>query len=304
MKRYMIGVSSLVVALLVILALSFVPWKTMGSAQQPIRVVTGLNFYGEVAQQVAGKNGRVTTFINNSSVDPHDYQPGTQQAQQVAKANVVIENGLGYDSWMNKLVSSISKDKQVTVINVAKLMGKKAGANEHLWYQPSTVKKLANALASQYAKIDPQHASTYKKNARAYLRSLAPLNKEIATVKRQVDPHNKQVAVSEPVFDYALENAGYQIMDKHFEKAVEDGNDPSPSDISAIQQAIINHQIAFFVENAQTSDRVVDNLVRLAHQHNVPVLKVTETKPNDKNYTQWMLDQYQALAKVQEEARK
>ena len=123
---------------------------------------------------------------------------------------------------------------------------------------------------------------------------------KIRRIKRQVNPNNNRVAVSEPVFDYALENVGYQIMDKHFEKAVEDGNDPSPKDIEEIQQAIINHQIAFFVDNSQTSDKVVDNLVKLAHEHNVPVLKVTETKPNGYDYMQWMLKQYQALSRIQQ----
>ncbi|GGI63929.1 metal ABC transporter solute-binding protein, Zn/Mn family [Limosilactobacillus caviae] len=300
MKKYILGVSSIVILLLVILGLALVPWKTMGKNQKPIRVVTGLNFYGEVAQQVAGDNGKVISFIDNASVDPHDYQPSTKQAQQVAKANVVIENGLGYDSWVNKLVKSSANHNKIKVINVASLNGKKDGDNEHVWYEPSTVKKLANDLATQYGKINPKHASEYRANAKKYLASLKPLDQEIAKVKRQVNPNNNQVAVSEPVFDYALENAGYQIMDKHFEKAVEDGNDPSPKDIDEIQQAIINHRIAFFVDNSQTSDKVVDNLVKLAHEHNVPVLKVTETKPNGENYMQWMLKQYRALADIQQ----
>ncbi|TGY63751.1 metal ABC transporter solute-binding protein, Zn/Mn family [Limosilactobacillus reuteri] len=300
MKKYIIGISSIITLLVIILGLSFVPWKSMGKSQKPIRVVTGLNFYGEVAQKVAGDHGQVISFIDNASVDPHDYQPNTKQAQQVAKANVVIENGLGYDSWVNKLVKSSSNRNKIKIIDVASLTGKKDGDNEHIWYAPETVEKLANDLATQYGKIDPQHAEDYQRNARKYLASLQPLNEEIAKVKRQVNPNNNRVAVSEPVFDYALKNAGYQIMDKHFEKAVEDGNDPSPKDIEEIQQAIINHQIAFFVDNSQTSDKVVDNLVKLAHEHDVPVLKVTETKPNGDDYMQWMLKQYQALSRIQQ----
>ncbi|MRH08076.1 metal ABC transporter substrate-binding protein [Lactobacillus reuteri] len=300
MKKYIIGISSIIALLVIILGLSFVPWKSMGKSQKPIRVVTGLSFYGEVAQKVAGDHGQVISFIDNASVDPHDYQPNTKQAQQVAKANVVIENGLGYDSWVNKLVKSSSNRNKIKIIDVASLTGKKDGDNEHIWYAPETVEKLANDLAIQYGKIDPQHAKDYQRNARKYLASLQPLNEEIAKVKRQVNPNNNRVAVSEPVFDYALKNAGYQIMDKHFEKAVEDGNDPSPKDIEEIQQAIINHQIAFFVDNSQTSDKVVDNLVKLAHEHDVPVLKVTETKPNGDDYMQWMLKQYQALSRIQQ----
>ena len=67
-----------------------------------------------------------------------------------------------------------------------------------------------------------------------------------------------------------------------------------------IQQAIINHRIAFFVANSQTSDKVVDNLIKLAHENNVPVLKVTETKPNGDNYAAWMLKQYRALSEIQQ----
>ena len=86
MKKYIIGISSIIALLVIILGLSFVPWKSMGKNQKPIRVVTGLNFYGEVAQKVAGDHGQVISFIDNASVDPHDYQPNTKQAQQVAKA--------------------------------------------------------------------------------------------------------------------------------------------------------------------------------------------------------------------------
>lgn len=299
MKKFTIGISSLVAVLVVIIAVALVPWKSLGGQQKPIRVVTGMNFYGEVAKQVAGAHGKVTSFIDNPSVDPHDYQPGTKQAQEVGRANVVIENGLGYDSWMNKLVKS-SSSNDVRVINVSKLAGKRDGDNEHLWYQPAAVKKLANDLATQFGQIDPKHKADYQRNARKYLASLKPLDQEIAKIKRQVNPTNNRVAVSEPVFDYALTNLGYQVMDKHFAKAVEDGSDPSPSDISELQNAIRNHQIAFFVNNSQSSNSVVKNMVKLARQNNVPVLNVTETKPKGKTYVQWMTDQYEALAKIQQ----
>lgn len=278
-------------------------WGNLVSAnsERPIRVVTGLNFYGEVAKQVAGQHGQVTSFINSSAVDPHDYQPGAKQAEEVTKSNVVIENGVGYDNWMNKLVKS-SGNQDAKVVNVGKVVGKKNGDNEHLWYRPTTVKQLANALASQYSKIDPDHAKEYCANAHRYIASLKPLDQQIAKDKQQVNPQKKEVAVSEPVFDYALESMGYQVMDKHFEKAVEDGTDPSPKDIHQLQQAIRKHQIAFFVDNTQASDRVVKNLVALAKKNDVPVLKVTETKPSQKmTYTEWMMNQYQELSKIQKE---
>lgn len=272
------------------------------NSQKPIKVVTGLNFYGEVAKAVAGNQGKVTSFINNSSVDPHDYKPGIKQASQVEHANVVIENGIGYDHWMNKLVKSSDNKKNIKVVNVGSMMGKKVGDNEHIWYQPNTMKKLANKLAKDYGKIDPQHADYYKQNAKKYVASLSQLDQKIAQVKSQVNPQKKEVAVSEPVFDYALENLGYKVMDQHFEKAIEEGTDPSPKDISQIQNAIKQHKIAFFVDNTQATGHTVKNLVKLAKKNNVPVLKVTETKPNQKmTYTEWMMKQYEELSSIQQQ---
>ena len=297
MRKYWIGVSGLIGLLAIVFLLALIPRQNFGRQQKPIRVVASLDFYGEVAQEVAGKYGQVTTIINSAAVDPHDYQPGTQQAREMGTANLVIQNGLGYDHWLTKLVQG-SSNNRVTTIDVARqVAGKKAGDNEHVWYQPTTIKRLTQQLADQYSKLDP--ATYYHRRARAYLQSLQPLDQTIAQAKHGVGT-KRAVAVSEPVFDYALTNLGYQVVDSHFAKAVEDGNDPSPQDIAALQAAIKNHQIAFFVENAQADDRVVNNLVKLARQHGVPVLKVTESKPNGLSYEQWMTKQYQQLIRIQE----
>lgn len=299
-KSYCLGVGSLIAVLLVIFGLSVVPWRSMHQERRPIRVITSLDFYGEVAQKVAGRYGEVTSLIDNAAIDPHDYQPGTKQAQKMEQANVVIENGLGYDHWLTKLTMSAA-GPHCTVIDVGQeVAGKHLGANEHVWYDPQTMGRLADTLASRYGEIDPRHKDYYCQRARQYHQSLAPLNSEIAHIRDRVGS-KRAVAVSEPFFDYALESLGYQVVDPHFAKAIEDGNDPSPKDIQELQQAIINHRIAFFVENRQTSDQMIDNMVRLARHHGVPVLKVTETKPNGTSYVQWMLKQYRQLGRIQQE---
>lgn len=298
MRKYLTGVSALVACLVLIFALSLVPWKSIGHSQRPIRVVTSLNFYGEVAGEVAGRYGQVTSLINNAAVDPHDFQPGTDDARKMEEANVVIQNGLGYDTWLTKLANSTARRHCVHIDVGQQVAGKHDGDNEHVWYQPQLMRHLAYYLAGQYGRLDPRHAGYYHQRAQKYTRSLKKMEKEIALVKRQVGS-KRDVAVSEPVFDYALHALGYRVIDAHFEKAIEDGNDPSPEDIRNLQQAISDHQIAFFVENSQTSDRVVNNLVKMAERNGVPVLRVTESKPNKMTYPEWMLKQYQELAAIQ-----
>lgn len=273
--------------------------QTKQANQKPIRIVSSIDFYGDVAKQVAGKYGQVNSVIQSSAVDPHDFEPTTKNAKMVSKANMVIQNGAGYDQWMSKLVGA--NDKKIIDLRVSEdLLHISSESNEHVWYKPSTMPKLATKLAQQFSKLDPSHATYYQKNATKYRQSLAPLNKLISTLKRNVDQKNKLVDVSEPVFNYALTNLGYQINNEHFAKAIEDGNDPAPADIAKMQADIKQHKIAFLVVNTQESDHVIDNMIKLARKHNVPILKVTESLPKGLNYEQWMAKQYRQLRKIKQ----
>ncbi|MCT4387726.1 metal ABC transporter substrate-binding protein [Leuconostoc pseudomesenteroides] len=259
-----------------------------------IKVVSSVDFYGEAAKAVLGKYGSVTSVITNPNVDPHDYEPSAKVAKEVANADFVVYNGIGYDSWMTKL----AKNDKITSVRVGEdVLGKKDGDNPHLWYQSQTMSKLVTYLSNKFAKIDPKHEAQFKANAKKYISSLKPITAKIDALKANSD--NKKVDVSEPVFDYALSELGYTENNTHFAKSVEDGTDPSPKDIKAMQDDIKNHRIAFFVQNTQASDKTVTELVKLAKQYSVPVLKVTETMPKGKTYSQWMLAQYQQLEDIQ-----
>lgn len=299
MKQKWWGLVALIGLLVVTLVLMLTGWQPSHAKQRPIRVVTSLNFYGEVAQSVAGKYGEVTSFINNEAVDTHDFQPSTKQAQELAKANVVVENGLGYDAWLPQMVKATEGDQ--TVINVGRSVAhKQPGDNEHVWYEPQTMGRLALTLADRYSQLDPAHADYYHRRARQYQASLAPLNQTIREAKANVQSHRRQVLVSEPVFDYALHNLGYEIANPKFAKAVEDGNDPSPQEIKGMQDDLQHGRVAFFVNNRQETSATVRTMLQLANQHDVPVLNVTETKPAQQTYVQWMQHQYEALIRIQQ----
>ena len=254
-----------------------------------INVVSTLDFYGETAKAVLGDNGTVTSIINNPSVDPHSFEATTKTAKQVATADLVIANGAGYDSWVNKL-------QQKQSISVAKLMGVKDGQNEHLWYNPQAMAKLADKLAAVYAKKMPSKKTEFQKNAAKYKQKIQKLNQTLKQIKQAKG--SKVVAISEPVFNYSLDKMGYTISNKHFAKAVEEENDPSYSDIKNLRKQIKTKKIAFFVYNIQSESPIVKNIVALCRKNNIPIVKVTETMPHKQTYFSWMSSQYQQVAKL------
>src|SRR5437899_1473994 len=66
-------------------------------------VVAAENFWGSIAAQLGGDRVQVTSIIDNPNADPHDYEPTTADARDIATARFVIENGIGYDPWAQKL---------------------------------------------------------------------------------------------------------------------------------------------------------------------------------------------------------
>ncbi|WP_281164483.1 metal ABC transporter solute-binding protein, Zn/Mn family [Liquorilactobacillus sicerae] len=267
--------------------------------QRSIKVVTSLSFYGEAAQAVLGNYGQVTAIVNNASIDPHDFQPTTDTAKKVAQADVIIFNGLNYDTWMSKLAANNQQAKLIDVAKVVKLTGK---ANPHLWYRTQTMPALVKSLVKVYSQLQPKHQKYFKRKATAYLQKLAIIQKKITQLK--TNRRKQSVMVSEPVFNYTLNELGYQVADAGFAKAVENGTDPTPAQIKKIQLALKNHQLAFLVQNTQASDQTVLNLVKEARKNRVPILKVTETMPNKLSYRQWMLSQLKQLEKIQQRENK
>lgn len=299
MKRLLAGISVALLAIFAVACGSNGAAKQSSSNGSKIQVVASLDFYGEVAKAVGGNKVSVQSIINNPAVDPHDYEPTTKVGKSVASADLVVASGNGYDGWMDKVVKSADKSKNY--LRVADdLMNKKEGDNEHIWYDPRTMPKLANTLADKFAKKDPADKATFKANAKKYIASLDDLNTLINKLKSKVN--GQLVDVSEPVFGYALDYLGYKVNDDHFSKSTEDGTDYSAKDIHGIETDIKEKKIAFFVNNIQASSKTVNQLVKLAEQNNVPVLKVTETLPKGKNYRTWMTSQYQQLEKIQDQA--
>ena len=294
MKR-IVKISSILFSFITI-ALFLTGCKNQDSQKSnKIDVVTTTNFYAEPAKAVLGNHGKVK-YIVKPGTNPHDFNPKNSDAVLASKATVVVENGLGYDEWMDKLDSN--NGNNLTVINVGKLMNKKNGDNEHIWYDPNTMSKLADKLAATHSKLQPKNKKVFEKNTEAYknkMKKNQTLVKELATKSK-----HQNVAVSEPVFNYSLKAMGYKVIDSSFANAIEKDVDPSPKDLVKLRNDIKHHKVAFFVENIQEENKTISGLAELAKKNNVPVVKVTETVPAGTNYFDWMNSQYQQVKKIQD----
>ncbi len=281
--------------------IAFVSACGAGAGQAPpgtIAVVAAENEYGNVAAQIGGKDVSVTSIESNPNTDPHSYEVSPYVAEEVGGAQVVIQNGLGYDDFMSKIESASSSQTR-KVINVQQLLGlPDSTPNPHLWYDPTTMPKVANALAAEYAALKPADATYFSANAASFVASLKPWLQAIAVFKAQYV--GTPVATTEPVADYMLEAAGADNLTPfRFQADIMNGVDPSPQDVSLQAGLFSQHKVKVFVYNQQVTDALTQTFISDAHSAQIPVIGVYETMPTPGfTYQSWMLAEATALQKA------
>jgi zinc/manganese transport system substrate-binding protein len=263
------------------------------AASAPLPVVAAENFYGNLLAQIGGDRVHVTSILSNPNADPHEYESGVRDATAVAQARLVVLNGLGYDSWMQKLLAaSPRRDRQVVNVG-AGLLHLREGDNPHVWYKLQTFPLLAHVIAADLGKADPAGKGYYAARLARFERSLLPLQTEFAVLRRRYA--GTYVLATERVFGYAAAAIGLHIPNPAFQQAIEDGTDPSPQALAQFEGDVTRHRARLLLYNSQTVSPLVAHMRDLALKNHIPVVGVSETEPPGQDYQQWQLSQLHAI---------
>ena len=286
------------VAVAVVAAAGLLPNTSAASAASgPGKVVAvgAENEYANVIAQIGGPFVSVTAIMSNPNTDPHEFEASASVAEEVGKAQLIVQNGVGYDTFMNKIESATNRpDRQVIVAQ--DLIGVASDAfNPHLWYDPRTMPAVASAVGADLSRVDPAHAAYFKGNVKSFDNSLQPWFNAIASFKK-AHP-GAPVAVTEPVADYMLQAAGADIRTpRSLQAAIMNGTDPSPQDISLEEQLLTKHEVKVFLYNQQVTDSLTATFLSDATKAHVPVVGVYETMPTPGyDYQSWMMAEMNAL---------
>ena len=271
------------------------PGADAGADSRPtVRVVAAENSWGSVAAQIGGRDVTVTSLISRPDADPHLFATDAAEAATLARAQVVVENGAGYDPWMRSLLGANGGNPRIVdVASVLHIRG--SNPNPHLWYAIGRVHAVAAAIATALTRVAPQDAATFRANLARFDASLRPLEATLATIRTRF--HNVGVVYTERVPGYLL--AAAHLDNKTpagFAQAIEDGVDPGAADTVAMQRLLEHHDVNVLLYNVQAVTPVTAQMRALARTHGIPVVGVSETMPaGASTYQQWQLSQLRAL---------
>jgi len=252
------------------------------------------NFYADLIGQIGGPRVSASSLLNDPNADPHEFEASPKAAAAVADAKLVVVNGIGYDDFMQKLLGASTKPDRV-VINVQELLGLKADVNAHIWYDPATMPRVADAVTAALSKLDPQNAAYFAAQKAKYLAAFKPINDKIAQLKAKYT--GAPVAFTEPVAEYLTEAIGLKVLTPPgFQEAIEQGTEPSPADVAAERDLLTGKKVKVLLYNSQVTSPLTQDIQDLARKNGVPVVGVAETiPPSFKTFQDWMLAQLQEL---------
>src|SRR5919201_417561 len=243
-----------------------------------IVAVGGEKENASVIAQVGGKYVTADAIMSNPGTDPHTFEASQAVVQEVSQAQLVVQNGAGYDTFMSTIEKATQTPNSKLIV-VQHLLGlPDSTPNPHLWYNPTTMPKVANAIADDLAAIQPAHAAYFKANAQKFTVSLNAFHAAISSFKAA--HAGVPVATTEPVADYLLQALGANNLTPWvFQADVMNGNDPSPQSVAAERSLFTQHKVKVFLYNQQVTDTLTQSLISLANANHIPVVGVYETMP-------------------------
>ena len=249
-----------------------------------IEVAASVNQWGTVAKALGGDNVNVTSIINSTNVDAHDYEPTTSDIAKLQKAQVIIVNGAGYDAWAVKATQTAN----ATIVNAAEVGGVNDGENPHVWFSADVRKAVAQAITEAYEQADAAKKNDFDKMNDQWTAEENNVESKIAEVKQKTD--GLAYAATESVASYLAEDMGLaDATPSGYARATANESEPTPTDIKQFTDALKAGEIKLLVVNTQEESELTDKITDAAKSVEVPMVELTEQMPEQyDSLTAWM----------------
>jgi zinc transport system substrate-binding protein len=248
-----------------------------------LAVLTSFAPIHSLTLNVAGDAADVSVLIPPAT-GPHDYSFSPSDLAKIARADVLILNGVGLESWLDKGVKAAGKPDLrivdssrgidlITGIQMRNLAGTKSepdpdagGPNPHIWLSPRNAIQQVKNICEGLAASDPQNAQVYRNNADAYVHRLMILDDDIRAATSSLP--NKTLITFHDTFPYFARDYGFTVA-ATFEEFP--GKEPSPRAIKQLREIIESAHVAALFSEPQYSAKAMQVF---AQEFKIPVVQL------------------------------
>lgn len=234
-----------------------------------ISVVATTTVLADLAAHVAGPDATVDALAP-AGASIEDFAPKPEDARRIARANVILVNGLALDRWVEPLLRNASKNANVVTLSddLPRLgVGESANpdinanGNPHYWFDVKYAKVYVERIRDALVAADPPHRAGYQSRATGYLAELDALDAQVRANIAQIPPTRRKLVTSHDAFPYYA--AAYGLSVVGFTQP-EEGKEPSPAELAALVDIVKKEQVPAIFSEAQVSPRLAETLAREA----------------------------------------
>jgi ABC-type Zn uptake system ZnuABC Zn-binding protein ZnuA len=250
------------------IALTLMVLTACGSARASVaqngklNVVATTTLVGDTVRRVAGDSVNLTVLLPPGT-DGHSYEPTPQDIAAVADANVVFANGLGYETFLQALITNADSSTKVVEVsrNITPLTfteeGQHAGeqgdeglgVDPHVWFNPLNVASWTGVIADQLGALDTPNATTYKTNAEKYQAELQQLDNSLKAQFTQIPPERRKLVTDHDTFGYLASHYHFDLVGAVI-PSTSSTAEPSAQEIAALEETVKKYNVpAVFVAN-------------------------------------------------------
>jgi len=193
-----------------------------------LTVLATTTLVGDVAANVGGEWIDLSVMMP-AGVDPHSFEPAPADLGKVADADLVLVNGVAFETFLEKLLENAGDASKVIVVSDGiEMLILVEGADEHatdaehtdnhgefdphVWHDPNNVIIWTNNIAAALSERDPEHAAAFRANADTYIAELRALDSWIEEQVAQIPEANRRLVTEHGTLGYFAARYGFEIV--------------------------------------------------------------------------------------------
>jgi zinc/manganese transport system substrate-binding protein len=247
-----------------LIATVFLAWTTFAQAE-PLRVASLSTVMADLARDIGAERVEVTEIVK-PGVDPHIYEPTPGDRKTMAKSQILLASGLGFEGYLDKIRPSLEKSGVRLVVggDVVKPIegacdeheghdhshGHSHGTTDpHWWHSISNVQAVATQICNAFVAADPEGKATYEANAKNLQNRLAALSKWVRLQLAALPKANRVLVTSHDALGYFAKDNGFEIFAV---QGISTSDQPSSQKVKRLIGEIKARKVkAIFAENIE-----------------------------------------------------
>lgn len=229
---------------------------------QRLQVVATFSILGDVIHAIAGDNIDLTVLVG-ADADTHSYEPVPQDSVALTNANLIFENGLGFELWLADMVTAAGVQGQQVVVSQGITagtisVGDEAGETDpHIWQNPYNYVRVAELIRDTLIAADPSNAVSYQLNANAYITDLLAVDTYIVQQVQALPVDQRKLVTNHDAFGYFASRYGLEIVGTALGSVSTEGASGSAANIVQLVETVrATGARAIFPENIENADVV------------------------------------------------